>query len=319
MAKVFLTRFIPEVAETLLKEAGHEVSVYPDDAPIPEAELKEGVRDADGIITLLTDKIDCGVIDVMTRCRIIANYAVGYNNIDVAYAASKGIIVTNTPGILTQATAELAIALLFACARKITEGDQLMRRGNFTGWKPMLMLGKELAGSTLGIIGMGRIGRRVAEMALGLGMRVVFYNRTPLPEVLTGRDVKQVSLEEVMSVSDAISVHIPLTEETRTLIDRQKLQLMKPDALFINTARGEVVDEEALTEMLKERRIFAAGFDVYDGEPAVNPELLKLDNAVLLPHVGSGTFRTRSEMAKLAAENVVAVLNGSDAITPVIR
>lgn len=319
MATVFITRVIPDIAKTLLEETGHSVRVYAEDRPIPECEFIEGIKEADGVITLLTDTVSKKVIDAMTRCRVIANYAVGYNNIDVAYAASKGIIVTNTPGILTQATAEVAIALLFACARRITEGDAMMRRKEFTGWKPILMLGKELAGSTLGIIGMGRIGQRVAEMASFLGMRIVFYNRTPLPDVMPGRDVRQVALDELMQISDAISVHIPLTEGTRYFIDEQMLSLMKPDAIFINTARGEVVDEKALLRMLQEKKIFSAGFDVYDGEPAVNPELLRLDNAVLLPHVGSGTFTTRSAMAQLAAENVIAVLNGSEALTPVSR
>ena len=317
MATVFITRVIPEAAVMLLEKAGHSVRVFQGDHPIPEKELVEGVRDADGVITLLTDKINSRVMDAMTRCRVIANYAVGYNNIDIQYAASKGIVVTNTPGILTQATAELTVALLFACARRIPEGEHLMRLGGFTGWKPMLLLGKELAGSTLGIIGMGRIGRRVAEMASNLGMRIVFYNRTPLPDVLPGRDVRQVALEELMRISDAVSVHIPLTEETRKMIDKQMLSLMKPDAVFINTARGEVVDEDALIGMLREKSIFAAGFDVYDGEPAVNPSLLQLDNVVLLPHVGSGTITTRNAMAKLAADNVIAVLNGSEALTPV--
>lgn len=314
--KVFITREIPETAADLLKKKQIEVSIYSGNNPIPYQILKKEAREADGIISLLTDKFDKEMIDTLNRCKIIANYAVGYNNIDVAYANKKGITVTNTPEVLTDSTSDLAMTLILACSRRLTEGEDLIRENKFTGWQPKLLLGIELKGKTLGIIGAGRIGTGVARRAAGFGVKIVYYDGRINSE-LDSLGAKKVSLKSLLSKSDIISVHLPLTENTYHLLDKDRLRLMKQTAVFINTARGEIVDEKALVEILKRKQIFSAGFDVYENEPDINPDLLKLKNVVLLPHLGSATEDARNEMAKLAAGNVISVLSGKGAITPV--
>ncbi|MBI5661406.1 MAG: D-glycerate dehydrogenase [Ignavibacterium album] len=315
--KVFITYKIPEAGINLLRKNGFSVEVYSKEKLITRQELIRNVKDADALISLLTDKIDREIIDKMERCRIIANYAVGFNNIDIDYARNKGIIVTNTPDVLTDSTADLTMTLVLACARRLNEGERIMRQKQFKGWRPELLLGYELKDKIFGIIGMGRIGLAVARRAFAFGCRIIYYSNNKKSEAEKLFNAKKVSLKTLMKSSDIISLHIPLNNKTKTLINSDYLNLMKKTAIFINTARGEVIDENHLISLLKKKKIFAAGFDVYKNEPDINPELVKLDNVVLLPHIGSATVEARSAMAKLAAKNVIAVLTGKKPITPV--
>lgn len=302
---IYLTRRIPQPAIDLLSSY-FEVSINPHDRNVRRAELLEHLKDADALLCQLIDSIDRGVIDSAPRLRCICNNAVGYNNIDVAYATEKGIAVCNTPGVLTEATADLAWALIMSCSRRIVESDKYVREGNFTGWEPMLMLGSDIYGKTLGIVGMGRIGEAVARRSAGFGMKVLAYHpRRPLGESPEGWHY--VDLDTLLKEADIISLHVPLTPETKNMIGRDELRLLKNSAIFINTARGAVVDEEALIEMLTSRKIAAAGFDVYIDEPYVPPELKALSNVVLLPHIGSATVETRTAMAMMAARNAIAI------------
>jgi glyoxylate reductase len=315
--KVFITREIPESAEKLLKARGFEVTVYRKEDPIPRKELLLHAKDADGIISLLTEKFDKDLIDQIPRCKVIANYAVGFNNIDVEYAAEKGITVTNTPDVLTDATADIAMALVLSCSRRIIEGEKIMRSKKFKGWKPKLLLGPELKGKFFGIMGAGRIGSAVARRAKAFGTNILYYDHSENEQLEQELDAKKVSLNVLLKKSDFISLHLPFTPKTYHLLDKEHLNLMKPSSIFINTARGEIVEEKELINMLRQKKIFAAGFDVYEGEPAVNPQLLKLQNVVLLPHIGSASIEARNRMAMLAAGNVIAVLKGRDPLTPV--
>lgn len=315
--KVFITYKIPEAGINLLRKNGFSVEVYSKENLITRQELSRNVKDADALISLLTDKIDREIIDKMERCRIIANYAVGFNNIDIDYARNKGIIVTNTPDVLTDSTADLTMTLVLACARRLNEGERIMRQKQFKGWRPELLLGYELKDKIFGIIGMGRIGLAVARRAFAFGCRIIYYSNNKKSEAEKLFNAKKVSLKTLMKSSDIISLHIPLNNKTKTLINSDYLNLMKKTAIFINTARGEVIDENHLISLLKKKKIFAAGFDVYKNEPDINPELVKLDNVVLLPHIGSATVEARSAMAELAAKNVIAVLTGKKPITPV--
>jgi glyoxylate reductase len=269
------------------------------------------VKDADAVITQLRDPVDKEFIDAGKKLKIIANYAVGFNNIDVEYAKSKRIYVTNTPGVLTEATADIAWALILAVARKIIPADKFVREGKFKGWKPKLFLGYEIYGKILGIIGMGRIGQAVARRATGFGMKILYHNRKRLPDKVEKLyNATYVDLETLLKTSDFISVNVPLTDETYHLLDEKRLHLLKPNAILVNTARGPVVDEKALYKLLKEGKIAGAGFDVYENEPLLTPGLEKLDNVVLLPHIGSATFETRSKMSIMVAENVIDALEG---------
>ncbi|MFA3781715.1 2-hydroxyacid dehydrogenase [Melioribacteraceae bacterium 4301-Me] len=315
--KVLITRKIPEIAEHLLLKHKFEVDVYQQDQPIPRKILLEKSKNVDGIISLLTEKIDKEFIDNLTNCKVIANYAVGYNNIDVEYAKKKGIIVTNTPGILTDSTADLTLGLILACVRHIVVSDRFTRAGKFKGWKPKLFLGFELRNKIAGIIGAGRIGTEVAKRLTSFGTKVIYFDKTRNPYIEKYASAKRVSLNVLLKKSDIISIHLPLTESTYHLLNRNNLKLARPNAIIVNTARGEIVDEKALIEMLVKRKIFAAGFDVYENEPQIKHELFRLDNVVLLPHIGSATFEARSKMAELAAKNVIAVLKGKKALTPV--
>jgi glyoxylate reductase len=315
--KVFITREIPETASDLLKSKKIKVKIYPEEIPIPYKFLKKEVKEVDGVISLLTDKFDDEMINSMSRCKVIANYAVGYDNINVAYANSKGITVTNTPDVLTDSTADLAMTLALACSRRLIEGEEVMRNHKFNGWQPKLLLGVELKGKNFGIIGAGRIGTAVAKRAAGFGVNLLYYDGRDNSEInLIGG--KKVGLDFLLRKSDIISVHLPLTEKTYHLLNKEKLKLMKKTAVFVNTARGEIIEEKELIRILKNGHIFSAGLDVYENEPNVNPELLKLRNVVLIPHLGSATEDARNEMAKLAAENVISVLSGKGAITPVL-
>jgi glyoxylate reductase len=317
MMKVLVTRIIPDAAEKLLKARGLEVVTYMKKEPIPQNELIRLGHDADGIISLLTEKFNKTVIDKLEKCKVIANYAVGYNNIDVEYAARKNIVVTNTPDVLTDATADLAMALVLACSRKIIEGDRYMRGKKFKGWEPKLLLGTELKGKFFGILGAGRIGSATARRAKAFGTNILYFDTTENSDLEKETDAKKVSLNLLLRKSDFISIHLPFTDKTRHLLDKEHLHLLKSSAVFVNTARGEIVDEKELIKMLQQKKIFAAGFDVYEGEPVVNPALLKLDNVVLMPHIGSATIEARNRMAMLAAGNVIAVLKGRKPLTKV--
>jgi glyoxylate reductase len=315
--KVFITYKIPESGIQLLLKNNYDVKIYSRKSLITKKELIKNVSKVDAVISLLTDKIDREVIDSMNRCKIIANYAVGFNNIDIGYAKEKGIIVTNTPDVLTNSTADLTMALVLACLRRVTEGEKIMRRKQFEGWRPKLLLGYELKEKIFGIVGMGRIGYAVAKRAFAFGCKIIYFSRSKNPEAENLFGAKRVTLETLMKKSDIISLHIPLTNETRNLINSELLSLMKKNSVLINTARGEVIDEKYLITLLKKQKIFAAGFDVYENEPNINPELLKLDNVVLLPHIGSATHEARNAMSLLAAKNVISVLSGKKPLTPV--
>lgn len=315
--KIFITRSIPNEGIDLLRGKGYSVSVYKEDKPIKREELIKKAKHADGIISLLTDSIDKDVIDSLKNCKVIANYAVGFNNVDCKYAAEKGIKVTNTPDVLTASTADLTLALTLACSRRIVESEKYMHAGNFVGWKPKLFLGVELTGKNFGILGSGRIGEAAAMRAKAFGTNILYYSRSRNErlEKLTG--AKKVSLDKLLKASDIVSLHLPLNENTFQILSKEKLSLLKKSAILINTARGELVNEKHLIKMLKSKKLFAAGFDVYEGEPNINPELFKLNNVVLLPHIGSATEEARGKMSLLAAKNVIAVLSGKKAITPV--
>ncbi len=315
--KIFITRKIQPIAKELLTNEGFEVTVFNKNRPITKKELLTKAKDADAIIALLTEKFDKEVIDRLPNCKIIANFAVGYNNINVEYANQKGIIVTNTPDVLTEATAETAVSLILACAKRIPEVDKFVREGKFKGWEPELFLGVELKNKTVGIVGAGRIGFETAKRIKAFDTKIIYYNRSKKENFENELNAKKVSLNKLLKTADIISLHIPLSKETHHLLDKNKLQLLKPTAILVNTARGEIVDEKYLIKMLKKKKIFSAGFDVYENEPNLNKELFKLNNVVLLPHIGSATNESRSAIAKLAARNVINVLKGKKPITPV--
>jgi glyoxylate reductase len=301
---VLLTRRIPAAAFRRL-ESACEVDLHDGPAPLEPDELKRRIAGKQGLICLLTDRIDGTVVDAgLPTLKIVANIAVGYDNIDVPAVRSRGVVVTNTPDVLTEATAELTWALILTLARRIAEGDRLIRRGGWTGWALDFMLGMELRGKQLGIIGRGRIGRAVAAKAAAFGMTPVFAKH-------------DMSLDELLVSSDVISIHTPATPDTRHMIDRRTLARMKRSALLVNTARGSIVDEEALVWALTERLIAGAALDVFEKEPSVHPGLVPLENVVLAPHLGSATRETRTAMADLAVRNVIAVLGGSPPLTPV--
>ena len=282
----------------------------------------EGWRDqlaeADALLCLLTDRVDAALLERAPRLRIVANAVVGYEHVDLRACAARGIVVTNTPDVLTEATADLAWALILATVRRLPQAERSLRAGEFHGWGFWDYLGGDLAGATLGIFGMGRIGRAVARRAGGFGMRVVYHSRPRLSAEEEARlSVKSVSFDELIARSDVLTLHAPLTAETRHAIGREALGRMRPGAYLVNTARGALVDEAALVEALREGRLAGAGLDVYEREPEIAPGLLDLPNVVLLPHVGSATKDTRTRMAMLAARNVHAVLGGRAPLTPV--
>ncbi len=311
--KLVLTRAIPEAAIAKLREY-FELWVNPFDRPVTHAELRAELHNAEALICLLTDDINKDIIDSAPELKVISAYAVGYNNIDVDYATTKHIAVCNTAGALTESTADLTWALIMATCRRITESEAFLRSGKFRAWEPMLMLGQDVYGKTLGIIGMGRIGEAVARRASGFNMKILYSgNRAKeLPF-----EAQLVSLEHLMRNSDIISLHAPLTKETKHMINKAAIKMMKPSAVLINTARGAIVDETELILALSEKRIFAAGFDVYEHEPRIPEELLKLDNVVLLPHIGSASIETRTAMGIMAAENAIAIMEGKRALSQV--
>ena len=310
--RVLLTRRIP--ASVLSKlEAGCDVELYDGGAPLTAAELVSRLQDKRGLVCVLTDPVNADVLAAAPDLKVVANIAVGYDNINLAAAHARHIVVTNTPDVLTQSTAEFTWALILAVTRRLVEGERLVRRGGWKGWALDFMLGMELGGKQLGIIGRGRIGRAVAARAPAFGMTAVFMAREGRP----APDLPELSLDELLVSSDVISIHTPLTPSTRHLIDKRALARMKRSAYLVNTARGPVVDEEALAWALNEHLIAGAALDVYEKEPQVFAGLLGLENVVLAPHLGSATRETRTAMADPAVSNVLAVLHGRPALTPV--
>jgi glyoxylate reductase len=292
-------------------EREHRVQVHRGDCPMERRDVLDSIGDKQGLLSMITDRVDAELLDRAPELRIIANFGVGYNNIDVTAATRRGIMVTNTPGVLTDATADLTMALMLAVARRVVEGDLRTRQGRFRFWAPFHFLGHEITGKTLGIVGMGRIGRAVARRAAGFDMRVLYHNRNPLAEEeARALQVHYAELKTLLQEADFISLHTPLTPRTRHLIGSRELAWMKSDAFIINTSRGPVIDEQALVEALEQGRIAGAGLDVYENEPALTSGLERLDNVVLLPHVGSATVETRCRMAAMAVDNLLAGLQG---------
>ena len=307
MVKIFMSRRLPEKGIEMLKE--HELDIYEGDAPPDKQEIIERVKNKDILISLLTDPIDKDVISVSPTLKMIANYAVGYDNIDVKEATKRGIVVTNTPGVLTETVADLTWALILSIARRIVEGDKFMRQGKFKGWAPLLMLGGDVYEKTLGIIGAGRIGKAVAKRAKGFRMNIIYYSRHRNEEI-ENIGAKYVSFDDLLRQADFISLHVPLTNETYHMIGRNEFKMMKKTAYLINTSRGKCIDEEALHEALKNGEIAGAALDVFENEPYVNENLKKLDNVVLTPHIGSASLETRTKMAVMVAENIHSFLKG---------
>lgn len=309
-ARVYVTRRLPEAALELLSRHT-DMEVNPGERSLTRQELLGKVRGRDAVLCLLTDTIDDEVLAAAgPQCRIFANYAVGYNNIDVAAATRRGIIIANTPDVLTDATADLAWALLLAVARRVAEGDKANRSGLFKGWEPLFMLGREVSGKILGIIGAGRIGQAVARRGCGFAMKVIYSASRPNPEFEAATGARFVAREELLREADFVSLHVPLTPATYHLIGERELAMMKPTAILINTARGPVVDEKALVAALRTGRIWGAGLDVFEREPVLEPGLAELPNAVILPHLGSATEETRTRMGLVAVENILAALDG---------
>lgn len=308
--KVFVTRVIPEKGLTMLREVA-DVRVWEDELPPPREILLKESENVDGLVALLTDRIDTELFDTAKKLKIVSNYAVGFDNIDLDEASKRGIMVTNTPGVLTDTTADLAFTLLMAAARRIIEADRFVRSGRWKTWGPMLMLGQDIYGAKLGLVGLGRIGYAVAKRAKGFDMDVMYYDLTRNEKAENELGLRFVEMEQLLKEADFVSVHVPLTPETRQLINENTLGLMKETAILINTARGPVVDEEALFDALKNNKIAGAGLDVMDPEPPNkdNP-LLKLDNVIIVPHIASASIATRTKMAVMAAQNCIAGLKG---------
>jgi glyoxylate reductase len=316
MSAVLVTRRLPSSVISKLETVA-TIDLYVGEGSIPPAELCARVADKDALICLLTDAIDKRVIDAGQNLKIIANVAVGYNNIDVPYGHSRGVVVTNTPDVLTESVANFTWAMILAVTRRLSEGERLVRRGQWKGWALDFMLGSELRGKQLGLVGAGRIARAVAVRAAAFEMRVAFTSRreTDLPNARAPWE--SLSLDRLLNTSDIVSLHVPLTPQTRHLIDKRALARMKRSAYLVNTARGPVVDEGALAWALQQHLIAGAALDVYENEPAIHPDLLQMENVLLAPHLGSATTETRTAMADLAVENVLQVLAGRAPLTPV--
>ena len=309
---LYLSRLLPDPVMAIVRERFQLVQDPHDALPTPPV-LREGLCQADAAIVTLGDRIDAETIQAATRLKILANYAVGYNNIDLAAARQRGLIVTNTPDVLTDATADLTWALLLATARRVVEGDALVRSGGWTGWSPTQLLGAEVSGKTLGIIGMGRIGQAVAHRAVGFRMPVLYHTSRPLATSSLPREWEYRSLRDLLGEADVVTIHVPLTPATHHLIGARELGWMRSTAFVINTARGPLVDEEALVDALKRGIIVGAGLDVYEQEPALHSALAQLKQVVLLPHLGSATLHARVQMGLVCLENIQAVLDGCPA------
>ena len=310
--RVFITRLIAQEALDKIARAT-EMEVWSEELPPPGEVLLEKARDAEGLLTLLTDRVDCALMEATPKLRVISNFAVGYDNINIKEATERRIVVGYTPGVLTETTADLAFALIMAAARRVVEGDNYTRRGMWQTWGPQQLLGQDVHHATLGIVGLGRIGAEVAKRARGFSMQILYYDRIRRSQAEERRlGVEYVpELPRLLSRADFISIHVPLSPETRHLIGATEFNLMKPNAVFINTSRGAIVDQKALYEALKSHRIFSAGIDVTEVEP-IPPDdpLLTLDNVIITPHIGSASFTTRKKMALMAADNLLAGLSG---------
>lgn len=318
--KIFITRKIADRGIKMLSRyESFDIDMNNEDRILSKEELIDRSRGSSAIISLLTDKIDGEVMDAIgDQLKIISNYAVGFDNIDIEEAKKRNIFVSNTPEVMTQAVAEHAMALMTTCARRIVEGDEFMRQGKYKQWEPELLLGPEIAGKTLGIVGIGRIGMALANIAYhGYGMKVLYTDPNTNEEVERNLQADRVSLKTLLERSDFISVHVPLLPSTHHLIGKPELKLMKKSAILVNTARGAVLDEKALYEALKEKQIFAAGIDVYEYEPNPVEGLCDLQNVVLSPHIASATQEARESMSECVAENVISVMHGTKPKTPV--
>jgi glyoxylate reductase len=307
--KVYVTRLIPDDGMKLLYDKC-EVTVNPHDRVATRQEIIDNIKGKDAMLCLLTDTIDAEIMDANPNVKIIANYAVGFNNIDVQAATQRGIPVSNTPGVLTDTTADMAWTLIMSTSRRVVEGDKFTRAGKYKGWGPLLLVGQDVHHKTLGIIGFGRIGQTVAKRAAGFDMKILYYDVNKMPEVAQKYNAEYRELDDLLRESDIISLHVDLNDSTRHLIGEREFGLMKDTAYLINTARGPVVDENALVQALKNNCIAGAGLDVFENEPALAPGLAELDNVVIPPHIASATRETRGAMARIAAENVIAALEG---------
>jgi glyoxylate reductase len=312
MANILVTRSLPSSVIARLQEMG-SVDLNSESSMSADA-LRQRVSDKDALVCVLTDVINKSVIDAGSKLKVVANVAVGFNNIDIPYARSRGIVVTNTPDVLTESVADFTWAMILAITRRLAEGERLLRRGDWKGWALDFMLGTELKGKQLGLVGFGRIARAVAARAPAFGMRVAYTD-----VMSVAGPFEQMTLDRLLNTSDVVSLHVPLTPETRHLIDRRALARMKRSAYLVNTARGPVLDEEAVVWALQQRLIAGAALDVFENEPAVHPDLLTLENVLLVPHLASATTETRTAMANLAVDNVAAVLAGRAPITPVLE
>ncbi|OLC30503.1 MAG: D-glycerate dehydrogenase [Armatimonadetes bacterium 13_1_40CM_64_14] len=315
---VYVTRKVPEQALEILRSVASVTVWDREDVPPPREVILRELAQAEGVFSLLTDRIDAEVMAAAPRLKVVSNFAVGYDNIDIPAATKRGIVVTHTPDVLTETVADFTVCLMLAAARRLVEADRYTRDGKWKTWEPLLLAGQDIHHATLGLIGLGRIGAAVARRAQGFGMRVLYYDVVRREDLERSLSIAYLSLDDVLRDSDVISVHVPLSEHTRHLMGRAQFALMKNTAVFVNTSRGPVVDQRALAEALASRRIFAAGIDVFEQEP-VSPDdpLLKLDNAIVVPHIASASIPTRIRMATLAAENLVAVLQGKRPPNPV--
>jgi glyoxylate reductase len=312
--RIYVTRKIPEKGITMLTEAGHDVTISKKDGVLTKEELIAALQGVpyEAVLCLLTDTVDADVFDAAGSARIFANYAVGYNNIDVQEAKKREIVVTNTPGVLTETVAEHTVALILAITSRIAEADRFMRAGKYVGWAPMLMLGTDLKNKTLGVLGAGRIGSRVAyHMSRGFDMNIIYSDIQRDEQFEQEHNaVYQESVEDVLRQADVVTIHVPLLDSTRHLINEERLALMKPGAYLVNSSRGPVIDEKALVATLQKGAIKGAALDVFEDEPLLAPGLALLENIVITPHIASATEETRSRMSEMAAENIIAILQG---------
>ena len=308
--KIFVTRKIPGEALNRLKSSTHEIEISEFDRPLGYEELTEKVKGVDALLTLLTDKVDAQIMEAAgSGLKIIANYAVGFDNIDLKAASEKGILVTNTPSDdVNEAVAEHTWALILSLARRIVEADEATRRGAYKGWEPDIFLGVSLLGKTLGIVGLGGIGTMVARRAKGYNMKVLYYKRTKDPKAESELGVEYADLNTLLATSDVVTLHVPLTDETRHMINKDTLSLMKKGAYLVNTARGSIVDEHDLVNALKQGQLAGAALDVFDNEPNIDPELIGMENVVLTPHIGSATWEAREKMGHLAVSAILDTL-----------
>lgn len=318
MSRVVVTGRVPDAAVEKLR-AAHEVDAWQGPESIGREELLRRVAGADAVVSLLTERIDAELLDAAgPQLQVVANVAVGYDNIDVPACTERGVVATNTPGVLTDATADIAFGLILMATRRLGEGERLIRSGQAWKWGMFFLLGSSLQGKTLGVVGMGGIGQATARRAKAFGMEIVYQSRSEIdPAIAAELGARRVDLDELLAVSDVVSLHCPYGPATRHLIGAEQLTAMKSSAYLVNTARGPIVDEAALASALREGRIAGAGLDVFEHEPQVHPELLELDNVVLVPHLGSATVETRTAMAMLAADNVLAVLSGERPPAPI--